>query len=74
MFFRSEKRDEPLEEPKLGFRSTLVLAKIGYDLREQYSGLLEEPLPPEIEQGVERLLGPGADVKQLEDRRPKLQG
>ena len=32
----------------MGFRSILVLAKLGHDLREDYAGVLEEELPGEI--------------------------
>jgi hypothetical protein len=32
----------------MGFRSLFVLAKLGFDMREQYNDLLEEPLPDEI--------------------------
>jgi hypothetical protein len=67
-------KDESSGEPKLGFRSTLVLAKLGYDLREQYNGSLDEPLTPQLEQVLERLLGPGADVETLDDhKRTKMQ-
>ncbi len=48
------------DEPKLGMRSPLVLAKIGYDLRQEYDNLLEQPLPEEFQQVVARL--PGATV------------
>jgi hypothetical protein len=32
----------------MGFRSFLVLAKLGFDLREHYDHLFVEPLPDEI--------------------------
>jgi hypothetical protein len=66
VFFRSDSNDNGSDGPKLGFRSTLVLAKLGYDLREQYNGLLEQPMTPELENALERLLGPGADVETLD--------
>ncbi len=74
MFFRSGSKDEGAGEPKLGFRSTLVLAKLGYDLREQYNGVLNEPMTPELEQAVARLVGPGAEVQVLDEhKRSKMQ-
>lgn len=72
--FGSDRKDEGSGEPKLGFRSTLVLAKIGYDLREQYNVALNEPMAPELEQALERLLGPGADVETLDEhKRTRMQ-
>ena len=32
----------------MGVRSPLVLAKLGFDLRAYYEGLLDDPLPEEI--------------------------
>jgi Anti-sigma factor NepR len=32
----------------LGFRSSLVLAKLGFDLRGHYEDLLNEPLPDDL--------------------------
>jgi hypothetical protein len=43
MLFR-RRRPEPLAEAAhMGFRSRLVLAKLGFDLRAQYDELASEP-------------------------------
>jgi hypothetical protein len=74
VFFRTDRKDESSGETKLGFRSSLVLAKLGYDLREQYNRVTNEPMSPELEQAIERLLGPGADVEDLDEhKRSKMQ-
>jgi hypothetical protein len=36
----------------MGFRSLFVLAKLGFDMREQYNDLLEEPLPDDISRSL----------------------
>jgi len=66
--FRSRKPKRS-EGPKLGFRPTFVLAKLGHDLREQYADMLHAPLPEEIERPLDHLKGPGAGVERLDDRR-----
>jgi hypothetical protein len=33
---------------RMGFRSPLVLAKLGFDLRDHYDDMLSEPLPEEL--------------------------
>jgi hypothetical protein len=38
-----------------GFRSSLVLAKLGYDLRRHYEDLLSEPLPDDLDRLVNQL-------------------
>jgi hypothetical protein len=54
-WFGLEHKPNVPETLKLGMRSPLVLAKIGYDMRQNYSDLIEQPLPGEIEQAVEQL-------------------
>jgi hypothetical protein len=44
-----------LRSSKMGARSSLVLAKLGFDLRDHYEGLLDEPLPAEISRLIQRL-------------------
>jgi hypothetical protein len=44
-----------LEAQRLGMRSPFVLAKIGHDLRQEYNRLIEQPLPEDIAQAVNRL-------------------
>jgi hypothetical protein len=73
VFFRSDNKEGGSGEPKLGFRSTLVLAKLGHDLREQYNASLDEPMAPELEQALERLLGRGAIENLDAHKRRKLQ-
>jgi hypothetical protein len=45
-----------------GVRSKLVLAKLGFDMRDAYDDVLTEPLPKSIRKRVERLPGPHAMV------------
>jgi hypothetical protein len=45
---------------RMGFRSILVLAKLGYDLREEYAGVLAEEFPEEIAALAARLNPPVA--------------
>lgn len=40
---------------RFGFRSMLLLAKLGFDLRAQYEDVLTEPLPDEMKQALARL-------------------
>jgi hypothetical protein len=42
-------------EKTLGSQSPLVLAKLGYDLREAYDDVVQEPLPEAIQQVLKRL-------------------
>jgi hypothetical protein len=46
---------KPARSSKLGFRSSLVLAKLGFDLRSQYEDLLSEPLPDDLGRLVNQL-------------------
>jgi hypothetical protein len=48
MIFKASKAHDPKEPLRMGFRSPLVLAKLGFDLRASYAELLEEPLSDEI--------------------------
>ncbi len=48
MFFALDAKAEPVDGSRLGFRSPLVLAKLGFDLRASYDAMIEEPLPAEI--------------------------
>ena len=40
---------------KMGVRSSLVLAKLGFDLRDHYEGLLDESLPEELRRLIHHL-------------------
>jgi hypothetical protein len=54
LFARS--KPEPLPEAaRMGFRSRLVLEKLGFELRERYGTLLGAALPGEIRQLAARL-------------------
>jgi Anti-sigma factor NepR len=46
---------KPPRSSKMGFRSSLVLAKLGFDLRNHYDDLLDEPLPEEISRLLQQL-------------------
>jgi hypothetical protein len=46
---------EPAMTTRMGFRSLFVLAKLGFDLREHYDYLLEEPLPDDISRPLQAL-------------------
>ena len=46
MFYR-RKRPPLLQAARMGFRSRLVLEKLGFDLRKHYEELLSEELPQE---------------------------
>jgi hypothetical protein len=39
----------------MGFRSLFVLMKLGFDMREHYSEVLDEPLPDELIGSVQAL-------------------
>jgi hypothetical protein len=69
VLFRSSRKKEPAP-PQLGFRSRLVLAKLGYDLREHYDAVVAEAVPEDIERPLARLRGPDP-VTRLDDRRPR---
>ena len=53
--FRRKLQPNPFEDQRLGPRSPFVLAKIGYDLREGYNDVVEQPLPEELQRAVEQL-------------------
>ena len=55
MFFRGRDKPRHDEASRLGFRSRLLLAKLGFDLRDQYEEVLGEPLPEELRRSLERL-------------------
>ena len=58
MIFGGYNTLKPQGSSNLGFRSMFVLAKLGFDLRNQYEDLLNEPLPEEF----------GRTLDQLQDR------
>jgi hypothetical protein len=43
------------EAARMGFRSRLVLAKLGFDLRQRYDALIGRELPDELGQIASRL-------------------
>ena len=55
MVFRAFNMPKTPTSSNLGFRSALVLAKLGFDLREHYEDLLSEALPEELGRLVNRL-------------------
>jgi hypothetical protein len=48
MFFTVEARPQPVDGSHMGFRSPLVLAKLGFDLRHSYDDMIDAPLPNDI--------------------------
>ena len=48
MSVRASKPYQSAGMSPMGVRSPLVLAKLGFDLRAYYEGLLDDPLPEEI--------------------------
>jgi hypothetical protein len=55
MLFR-RRRPAPLPEAsRMGFRSLLVLKKLGFDLREEYDRILGQELPGELGRLANRL-------------------
>jgi hypothetical protein len=71
MFLRLWKRlggKPPRGMSRLGPRSKLVLAKLGFDMRESYDDLLKEPLPERHAMLLKQLPGQH-DVIELDSRR-----
>ncbi len=58
--FRRRKLAPLAAAGRMGFRSILVLAKLGHDLREEYAAVLEEEFPDEIAALATRLNPPVA--------------
>jgi hypothetical protein len=58
--FRRRKPAPLAVASRMGFRSILVLAKLGHDLREDYASLLDAELPEEIAALAARLNPPVA--------------
>jgi hypothetical protein len=54
LFVRRKPRPLP-EASRMGFRSRLVLEKLGFDLRQRYDALLGPELPDELGQLASRL-------------------
>lgn len=74
MLFRSRREPDPPAQ-KLGFRSPLVLAKLDYHLCEQYSDVLDAPLPEQIERSIEQLTREdGPEVLDLPELTPRDSG
>jgi hypothetical protein len=55
VFFRSSHKPRNEEASRLGFRSPLVLAKLGFDLRDRYEEALSQPLPERLRRSLDRL-------------------
>ena len=55
MFYRDRHKPRNDEASRLGFRSPLFLAKLGFDLRDQYDEVLSEPLPEDLRRSLDRL-------------------
>jgi hypothetical protein len=63
MFLSPAKKALP-EASQMGFRSLFVLMKLGFDMREHNSGVLDGPLPDE-------LIGPVQALAARESPRPQ---
>jgi hypothetical protein len=55
VFFRDSHKPVNEEACRLGFRSRLVLAKLGFDLRDHYEEALSQPLPEALRHSLDRL-------------------
>jgi hypothetical protein len=55
VLFRHRQKPKNDEASRLGFRSPLVLAKLGFDLRDRYEEVLGEALPEELRRSLDRL-------------------
>jgi hypothetical protein len=55
VLFKSRKPPPLPEASRMGFRSLLVLKKLGFDLREKYDALLDRHLTGEIARLASRL-------------------
>ena len=55
MLFGRRKPTPLPEASRMGFRSRLVLAKLGFDLRQRYDALLGRELPDELGRLASRL-------------------
>ena len=55
MLFKNHKPPPLPEASRMGFRSLLVLKKLGFDLRERYDALLDNHLTGEIARLASRL-------------------
>jgi hypothetical protein len=55
VFFRDRHKPKNDEASRLGFRSPLVLAKLGFDLRDHYEEIVSEPLPEDLRRSLDRL-------------------
>ena len=66
MIFTAFNAPKSPKSSKMGPRSALVLAKLGFDLRNQYEDLLSEPLPDELSRLLYQLQErevPGASLR-----------
>lgn len=52
MLFSAQRKPTSEAASKLGCRSMFVLAKLGFDMRDQYQDLLSEPLPVEFSRAL----------------------
>jgi hypothetical protein len=55
MLYRRRKAAPLPEASRMGFRSLLVLKKLGFDLREEYDRILGQELPGELGRLANRL-------------------
>jgi hypothetical protein len=60
VFFRNSPRPRNEQASRLGFRSPLVLAKLGFDLRDHYEEALSQPLPDALRRPLDQLEAPAS--------------
>ena len=54
-FFKRKRPQPAAPTPGLGAASSLVLAKIGHDLRDAYEDVLQQPVTDEMRQALDHL-------------------
>ena len=69
MLFGRRKPTPLPEASRMGFRSRLVLEKLGFDLRQRYDALLDRELPEGLRELASRLCRPG---KRADTARPSM--
>ena len=72
MSFLQRKKKPPLADAtRMGFRDKLVLCKLGFDLRDHYEHLVNEPLPDALDQSIKSLEAAALDAFSECDHRAK---
>ena len=72
MLFGRRKPTPLPEASRMGFRSRLVLAKLGFDLRQRYDDLLGRELPDELGRLASQLNPSVRSGKRADTARPPM--